>query len=206
VNKKAIRHLRTDPAMAAAIDRIGPMKLKPRRLSTFQSLTQAIIHQQLSGKAAATILGRFQAIFDAEVFPEPHAVLKVPQEHLRKAGLSRAKYSYILDIADKIAGGHLPSLIECDDRSDAELIELLTSVKGIGQWTAEMLLIFNLGRPDVLPVHDLGVRKGFQAVYRKRKMPEPKALAKFGECWAPYRTTAAWYLWRAADFLNKGEW
>jgi DNA-3-methyladenine glycosylase II len=192
--------------MAEAIERIGPMKFKPRRLSTFQSLTQAIIHQQLSGKAAATIQGRFQAIFDTEIFPEPEAVLKIPHEHLAKAGLSRAKCSYILDIARRAAEGEIPSLVQCDDITDAQLIETLTSVKGIGQWTAEMMLIFNLGRPDVLPVHDLGVRKGFQAVYRKWKMPEPKALAKFGERWSPYRTTAAWYLWRAADFLKMSEW
>lgn len=202
---KAIRHLRTDPAMAKAIDRIGPMKLKARRHSTFQSLTQAVIHQQLSGKAAATIHGRFQALFGGDIFPEAHVVLKIPHEHLKLAGLSRAKCGYILDIAGRIVSGELPSLAQCDDISDEELIKALTSVKGIGQWTAEMMLIFNLGRPDVLPVHDLGIRKGFQVVYRKRKLPEPKKLAKFGERWSPYRTTAAWYLWRAADCLKKGE-
>src|SRR5580704_167144 len=135
--------------MAKVIDRIGPMKFQPRRFSTFQSLTQAIIHQQLSGKAAATIQGRFQALFGAEIFPEAEVVLKIPREHLAMAGLSRAKCAYILDIAGRIVSGELPSLTQCDKLSDEELIEALTSVKGIGQWTAEMMLIFNLGRPDV---------------------------------------------------------
>jgi DNA-3-methyladenine glycosylase II len=203
---KAIKHLRTDPAMARAIDKIGPMKLQPMRLSTFQSLTRAIIHQQLSGKAAATITTRFQALFNAEGFPEAEAVLAIAQDRLTSAGLSRNKCGYILDIAQRTVSGELPLLAHCDDITDAELIERLTSVKGIGRWTAEMMLIFNLGRPDVLPVHDLGIRKGFQVIYNKRKMPEPEALDKFGARWAPYRTTASWYLWRAADFLKKGDW
>ena len=203
---KALRHLRSDSAMARAIERIGPMKLEPRGLTTFQSLTQAVVYQQLSGKAAATIFGRFVALFEGAAFPEPEAVLRMPHARLASAGLSRAKCNYILDIAGRTASGELPTLDQCGELTDAELIERLTAVKGIGRWTAEMMLIFNLGRPDVLPVHDLGIRKGFQVIYRKRKLPAPKALEKFGERWAPYRTTAAWYLWRAADFLKKGEW
>lgn len=206
MNKKALEHVRTDLVMAKIMDKIGPIKLRPRRLSTFQSLTQAIVHQQLSGKAAATILGRFQALFSEGIFPTPEDVLKVPPDRLAAAGLSKAKVSYILDIAQRATKGVLPCLEKCDLMSDADLIDQLTQIKGIGQWTAEMLLIFNLGRPDILPVHDLGVQRGFQVAYRKRRLPKPEELAKFGQRWAPHRTTAAWYLWRAADFLRKGEW
>jgi len=199
VNKGALAHLRTDPAMAGLIDRIGPVKLRPRRFPPFQSLTHAIIHQQLSGQAAGTILGRFRALFGEDGFPNPEAVLKASPERLRGAGLSRPKASYILGIAQKAVDGHIPTLDECDRMTDAEIMERLTSIKGVGRWTAEMLLIFNLGRPDVLPVDDLGVRKGFQYAYGKRKLPEPEQLARYGLQWSPHRTTAAWYLWRAAD-------
>jgi 3-methyladenine DNA glycosylase/8-oxoguanine DNA glycosylase len=133
-------------------------------------------------------------------------VLEASPERLRSAGLSRPKVSYVLGIAQKAVDGNIPSLDDCDRMTDAELISSLTAVKGVGVWTVEMLLIFNLGRPDVLPVHDLGVRKGFQFAYRKRKLPEPEPLARFGVRWAPYRTTAALYLWRAADFLNGEGW
>jgi DNA-3-methyladenine glycosylase II len=185
--------------MAGLIDRVGPPKLRPRRLPPFQSLTHAVIHQQLSGQAAGTILGRFRALFGDDDFPNPEAVLTASPERLRSAGLSRPKASYILGIAQKAVDGHIPTLDECDRMTDAELIERLISIKGIGRWTAEMLLIFNLGRPDVLPVDDLGVRKGFQFAYGKRKLPEPEQLARYGLRWSPYRTAAAWYLWRAAD-------
>jgi DNA-3-methyladenine glycosylase II len=202
VSKKAVEHLRADPVMAGLIDRVGAVKLRPRRLPPFQSLVHAIIHQQLSGSAAGTILKRFQGLFDGNGFPSPEAVLKVSPERLRSAGLSRPKASYVLGIAQKAVDGHIPTLDDCARMTDADLVERLTEIKGVGRWTVEMLLIFNLGRPDVLPVHDLGVRKGFQFAYRKRKLPEPEQLAKFGLRWAPYRTTASWYLWRAADFLN----
>ena len=185
--------------MAGLIDRIGAVKLRPRRLQPFESLVHAIIHQQLSGKAAGTILGRFRALFSSDGFPAPEAVLKESPERLRSAGLSRPKASYVLGIAQKAVDGHIPTLDECDRMTDAEIVERLISIKRIGRWTAEMLLIFNLGRPDVLPVHDLGVRKGFQYAYGKRKLPEPEQLARYGVRWAPHRTTAAWYLWRAAD-------
>jgi DNA-3-methyladenine glycosylase II len=204
VSKRALDHLRADPVMAGLIDRLGPPKLRPRRLPPFQSLLHAIIHQQLSGKAAGTILERFRALFSSDGFPTPEAVLKAAPDRLRSAGLSRPKTGYVLGIAQKAVSGLIPSLDECDELTDTEILDRLTCIKGIGRWTAEMLLIFNLGRPDVLPVHDLGVRKGFQFAYRKRKLPEPEALARHGRCWAPYRTTAAWYLWRAADLL-KGE-
>jgi DNA-3-methyladenine glycosylase II len=199
VNKRALAHLRTDPAMAGLIDRVGPLKLRPRRLPPFESLVHAVIHQQLHAQAAGTILDRFRALFGDDGFPTPEAVLTASSDRLRSAGLSRPKASYILGIAQKAVDGHIPTLDECDRMTDAEIMERLTSIKGVGRWTAEMLLIFNLGRPDVLPVDDLGVRKGFQYAYGKRKLPEPEQLARYGVRWAPHRTTAAWYLWRAAD-------
>lgn len=192
--------------MAGLIDRVGPMKLRPRRLAPFQALTHAIIYQQLSGKAARTIHDRFTALFETGAFPAPAAILETSAETLRSAGLSRPEASYILGMAQHAVDGLVPTLAQCDELTDELLIERLTTIKGIGRWTVEMLLIFNLGRPDVLPIHDLGIRKGFQAAYRKRTMPKPEQLARFGKRWAPYRTTAAWYLWRAADFLNGGDW
>ncbi|MBI5384419.1 MAG: DNA-3-methyladenine glycosylase 2 family protein [Verrucomicrobia bacterium] len=198
--------MKADPVLAGLIERIGPIRFRPRRLAPFQSLTHAIIHQQLSGKAAATILGRFQALFGDGEFPAPEAVLRVSPERLRSAGLSKPKAGYVLDIAQKTVDGLVPSLEDCDRMADEELVARLTEVKGVGRWTVEMLLIFNLGRPDVLPVHDLGVRKGFQFTYGKRKLPEPEALDRFGARWAPHRTTAALYLWRAADFLKSDGW
>ena len=206
VSKRALAHLRTDPTMAGLIDRVGPVKLRPRRLPPFQSLVHAVIHQQLSGQAAGTILGRFRALFGDDGFPTPQAVLKASPERLRSAGLSGPKASYVLGIAQKAVDGHIPTLDQCERMTDAEIMERLTSIKGIGRWTAEMLLIFNLGRADVLPVDDLGVRKSFQFAFGKRKLPEPDQLACYGVRWAPHRTTAAWYLWRAADFLDGDGW
>jgi DNA-3-methyladenine glycosylase II len=192
--------------MSVLIDRIGPPKLSPRRLPPFQALTRAIIYQQLSGKAAGTILERFLGLFGDHTFPAPADVLRASPERLRSAGLSRPKAGYILGLAQKALDDFVPTLDECDRMTDSEIIERLTCIKGVGLWTAEMLLIFNLGRPDVLPVRDLGVRKGFQFAYRKRKLPEPEQLARYGARWAPHRTAAAWYLWRAADFLGEEGW
>ena len=199
MNKRAIDHLRADPVMAKLIERIGPIRHRPERLPPFQSLVHAVIHQQLSGKAAGTILGRFVGIFGDGQFPTPEEVLRVPMETMRSAGLSRPKAIYIHEIARSIQDGLVPSLAECAHLTDAEIVERLTAIKGVGRWTVEMLLIFNLGRPDVLPVHDLGVRRGFQIAHGKRKMPEPEHLARHGKRWAPFRTAAALYLWRAVD-------
>jgi 3-methyladenine DNA glycosylase/8-oxoguanine DNA glycosylase len=204
--ERAVKHIRADIVMARAVDRIGAITLRPRRLSTFQSLAHAIIHQQLSGQAASTILGRFQTLFGNGGFPTPDEVLRLPLRRLASSGLSRAKASYILDIAHRAVSGELPSLEACDTMTDADLLDRLTKIKGVGRWTAEMLLIFNLGRPDILPVNDLGIRRGFQVAYAKRKLPEPERLAQFGESWSPHRTTAAWYLWRVADFLKNEDW
>jgi DNA-3-methyladenine glycosylase II len=206
VNKRALEHLQADPVMAELIERVGPAKLQPRRLPPFESLAHAIIHQQLSGKAAGAILARFKALFGNDGFPTPEAVVTASAERLRSAGLSRPKAGYILGLAQQAMEGLIPKLTQCDQMTDEELLERFTAIKGVGRWTAEMLLIFNLCRPDVLPVHDLGVRKGFQFAYRKRKLPEPEQLSRFGVRWAPYRTTAAWYLWRAADLLDGDGW
>jgi len=186
--------------MSSLIAKIGPIRLQPRRLSPFQSLTHAIIHQQLSGKAAGTILERFKLLYPDNEFPTPAQIAKTSPDKLRSAGLSRPKAGYIIDLAERCEAALLPSLDDCKILSDAAIIAKLTEIKGIGRWTAEMFLIFNLGRPDVLPVHDLGVRRGFQVAYGKRKMPEPERLDDYGRRWGPHRTMAAHYLWRAADF------
>jgi 3-methyladenine DNA glycosylase/8-oxoguanine DNA glycosylase len=186
--------------MSVLIEKIGMIRLKPRRLSPFQSLTQAIIHQQLSGAAAGTILERFKLLFPGSDFPTPGQVARTSVDQLRTAGLSRPKAAYIIDLAKRCDAGSLPSLTDCERLHDEEIIAKLTEIKGIGRWTVEMFLIFNLGRPDVLPVHDLGVRRGFQVSHKKRKMPTPEQLAKHGTRWSPHRTHAARYLWRAADF------
>lgn len=199
MNRKACDHLRgCDATFAPWLDRIGPIKHKARRLSPFHSLIHAIIHQQLSGTAAGTILRRFQQLFPDNEFPSPELVLATPPETLRSAGLSRPKLAYILDLAQKAIGGVVPTLDEVDELTDSEIIERLTQIKGVGRWTVEMMLIFDLARPDVLPVHDLSIRKGFAAVFRKRKLPKPEAIHKYGELWKPHRTTAALYLWRAS--------
>lgn len=195
----AISHLRKDPVMARLIKRHGPIELKPRRASTFQSLTQAIIHQQLSGKAAGTILGRFTALYPGKRFPTAADVLATPPERLREAGLSRAKATYIQDIARRVKDRTVPGLKACDCLSDEELILRLTEVKGVGRWTAEMLLIFNLGREDVLPVDDLGVRRGLQLALGRDELPVAAELAEHGRRWGPYRSYAALYFWRAVD-------
>jgi len=159
----------------------------------------------LSGKAAKTILTRFQNLFSNGRFPSASAVASIDNISLRAAGLSRAKAAYIKELAQMVLAGKVPSLNACSRFTDDELVEQLTAIKGVGRWTVEMLLIFNLGRPDVLPVHDLGVRKGFQIAYKRRKLPEPDQLESFGDRWRPHRTTAALYLWRAADFQRNGE-
>jgi 3-methyladenine DNA glycosylase/8-oxoguanine DNA glycosylase len=153
----------------------------------------------LSGKAAGTILERFKLLFSGGEFPAPADVAKTPLERLRSAGLSRSKAAYIVGLAEHCNAGLLPSVSDCDLLTDDEIIAKFTEIKGVGRWTAEMFLISNLGRPDVLPVHDLGVRRSFQISHKRRKMPTPEQLAKHGLRWAPYRTFAARYLWRATD-------
>jgi DNA-3-methyladenine glycosylase II len=165
----------------------------------FESLVRAVAHQQLHGKAAETILGRFLAHFPGRRFPKPEDLATVPDTALRTAGFSRSKIAAIRDIAAKSIDGTVPTSRRIARMSDAEIVERLTACRGVGRWTVEMLLIFKLGRPDVLPVDDFGVREGYRVTYRKREQPKPRELAEIGGRWAPHRTTAAWYLWRAAD-------
>ena len=198
----ALAHLRArDATLRRLIDRAGPFALQLQRTSSvFGALAQAIVYQQLSGKAAATIFARLCALFrNAAAGPTPEQILRASEDKLRSAGLSRSKALSLLDLARRARAGEIPSLLEIRSMTDADIIERLTQVRGIGRWTVEMLLIFRLGRPDVLPADDYGVRKGFALTYKKPELPSPKELAKRGERWKPYRTVASWYLWRALD-------
>jgi len=200
--KLAIRQLRSaDPVLARAIDLAGPFDLPIRSTaSIFGALVEAIIYQQLSGKAAATIHGRVCGLFPrGRAGPTPEQMVRVSDEKLRGAGVSRPKLLALRDLAQRAADGTLPSLASARRMEDEALIERLVAVRGVGRWTAEMLLIFRLGRPDVLPLDDLGLRSGFAAVYRKRGRPTREEVAARGERWRPWRTVASWYLWRAAE-------
>ncbi len=194
----ASRHLARDPVMRALIRRHGPCGLAPDGRSSYEALTRAIAHQQLNGRAAQTILARFVALFPNGRFPTPAAVLAARATTLHRAGFSRAKVRAIKDIARHALAGVVPTRRACRQLGDDEIIERLTRIHGVGRWTVEMLLIFTLGRLDVLPVDDFGVREGFRFAYGRRTRPTPKALALYGERWKPYRSVAAWYLWRAA--------
>lgn len=198
---EALRHLGvSDPVMGRLIRRIGPCTLKPESGRTpFESLVRAVAHQQLHGKAAETILGRFLARFPQRRFPRPEDLQGLADGELRSFGFSMAKVAALRDIAAKSLDGTVPSSRKIRSLSDEEIIERLSACRGVGRWTVEMLLIFKLGRPDVLPVDDFGVREGFRVTYGHDVQPRPKELLAFGECWRPFRTTAAWYLWRAAD-------
>ncbi len=197
----ALRHLRrVDPVMAQLIRRSGPWTPTPeRRLGPYEALVRAVAHQQLTGKAANTILGRFYALYGGESFPEPARLVDTPVDQLRGCGFSRAKAASLKDIAAKTLDGTIPPRRSLARMRDEAVIERLVEARGVGRWTVEMFLMFTLGRPDVLPVDDYGIRNGFRIAYGKRTMPKPKSLARFGERWAPYRTTASWYLWRAVD-------
>ncbi len=167
--------------------------------SPYEALMESIAYQSISGKAAATIFGRVKALGDNGRPPTPEKMLKLKTPALRKAGLSHAKVLAMKDLAAKTISGIVPTREQAEKLSDDELVERLVSVRGIGAWTVEMFLIFNLGRPDVLPIHDLGVKKGWSVTYGKKHMPRPKDLLKFGERWRPYRTIASWYMWRSFE-------
>ena len=190
--------------MARLIREIGPCQLEPETWrSPFQSLVQAVAHQQLNGTAAETILTRFKKLFPGRKFPRPEDLATVTDEQIRACGFSFAKIRALRDIAEKTLSGVVPTARQIVKLSDDEIIKRLTEVRGVGRWTVEMLLIFQLGRTDVLPVDDFGVRNGFRIAYKKRTMPKPKALLAHGRRWRPHGTTAAWYLWRAADAARK---
>jgi DNA-3-methyladenine glycosylase II len=165
--------------------------------SPYEALLEAIAYQSISGKAAATIFGRVKALSGNGNIPTPQQMVKLRTQALRKAGLSGAKVLAMKDLAKKTIEGIVPTLAESEKLSDQELVKRLVSVRGIGAWTVEMFLIFRLGRPDVLPIHDLGVQKGWSVAYGKKQKPSPKELLAFGERWRPYRTVASWYMWRA---------
>jgi O-6-methylguanine DNA methyltransferase len=197
----AISHLRAaDPVLARLIDEVGPYRMRLRRATgIFAALAEAIVYQQLNGRAAAAIFARVCALFPVAQGLTAEGILRTPDRTLRAAGLSNNKLLSIRDLARKAADGEIPTLAEAHGMDDEVLIERLTQVRGIGRWTVEMLLMSRLGRPDVLPVDDYGIRAGFAAVFRKRKMPAPKDLLTPGAKWKPYRSVASWYLWRAAD-------
>lgn len=197
----ALRQLAAaDPVMCRIIHQCGPCTLKPKKQRPpFQSLVQAVAHQQLNGKAANTILSRFQRLFPGRRFPRPEDLAGISDDALRGAGFSRAKVAAIRDIAAKTLAGIVPTARQIERLSDEEIVARLTTARGVGRWTVEMLLIFQLGRPDVLPADDFGVRTGFRIAYRRRELPGVKELLAFGERWRPHRTTAAWYLWRVVD-------
>ncbi len=192
-----------DPVMARLIAAAGPCTWAPRlEILPFETLARAIAHQQLNGVAAERIFSRFKALYSPAPFPEPAAVLATAEATLRATGLSFAKIRAFRDLAEKVAAGVVPSTKELHTLESEAIIERITQVRGIGRWTVEMLLMFQLGRPDVLPVDDFGVCNGFRLLYGLKGMPRPRALAEFGQRWAPHRSLAAWYLWRAVDLAR----
>ena len=190
--------------MRQLIRKHGPCTLVPKEeRSPFESLVRAVANQQLNGTAAQTILRRFQALFPRGRFPSATQLAAVSDDAMRACGFSWAKIAAIRDIAAKTLDGTVPGAKAIRELPDAEIIERLVQVRGVGRWTVEMLLIFQLGRPDILPADDFGVRNGFRLAFDLDEMPKPKEVLAYGECWRPHATTAAWYLWRAADAPKK---
>lgn len=202
-DRAVARLRRVDRDLGGVIKKVGPFTHRPRKMqSAFQALFRAIVYQQLSGKAAATILGRVTANYPARGFT-PAAVLATPDEVFRTAGMSRAKVLSVKDLAAKTLDGTVPGLARLVKMDDEGIISRLVQVRGIGVWTVEMLLIFRLGRPDVLPVSDLGVRKGFMLTYGLKELPDAQQMLDHGELWRPYRSVASWYMWRAVELAQK---
>jgi len=195
-----------DPMLARVIDAAGPCTLEPRlERAPFESLARAIAHQQLNGTAAERILGRFIALYAPAPFPLPGQLLATPEAQLRAAGFSWGKIRALRDLAEKAISGVVPAGEELASLDDEAIVARITQVRGIGRWTVEMLLMFQLGRVDVLPADDFGVRNGFRLAHGMRKLPPPRALALHAARWAPERTLAAWYLWRAVDLHRAGK-
>ena len=199
---RAIAHLtEVDSTLAGVIRRVGAFRLVPKRDGThFDAVCRSIVYQQLSGKAAATIHGRVLDLYGGRA-PLPHELADTPDEQLRGVGLSRQKLSYLKDLASHVASRALP-IESLHELPDDEVIETLVRVKGVGRWTAQMFLMFRLGRPDVLPELDLGIQNAVQRAYRLRKRPTPERIRKIGAVWAPYRTVASWYLWRSLELTD----
>ncbi|HEV2340840.1 MAG TPA: hypothetical protein VGS15_03455 [Candidatus Acidoferrales bacterium] len=204
-HKHAIEHLsKADRRLARLISRCIEFKLEIEEAqSPYEALLEAIVYQSISGKAAETIFTRVKELSANGRCPTPEEVLSIEKRKLREAGLSGAKVAAARDLAQKTLDGVVPTLEQAQEMSDQELVERLDSVRGVGAWTVEMFLIFRLGRPDVLPIHDYGVQKGFALTYGKKEIPKPRELAEFGERWRPYRTVAAWYMWRAVQLAGK---
>jgi 3-methyladenine DNA glycosylase/8-oxoguanine DNA glycosylase len=201
MHEPSIQHLRrVDPVLATVIERVGPCRLETRREGThFDALVRSIVYQQLSGKAAGTILGRVREPYGNRS-PTPSEILATSDEQLRAAGLSRQKLSYLKDLAAKVEGGVVPLAADTIDHlPDDEIIERLVQVKGIGRWTVQMFLMFRLGRPDVLPELDLGIQNAIRRAYRLRKQPGPKDVKRIGKNWTPHASVASWYLWRSLE-------
>lgn len=201
----AVEHVRaSDAALARVIDGVGPFRMQLKKTpSIFVALAEAIVYQQLTAKAAETIFARVCALFPrAHEGPAAEQILRAPDEQLRAAGLSRSKLLSLRDLARRAKNGEIPTLAEVHRMADEAIIERLTEVRGIGRWTVEMFLMFRLGRPDVLPVDDYGIRKGFAMAFKKRKLPARRDLEKHGARWKPYRTVASWYLWRAVELAR----
>ena len=211
--EEALAHLKAaDKKLAGLIERVGPFTMKlDSSASPFESLLESILYQQLNGKAAATIHGRVRACFGGD--PAPQLMLDTPDERLRACGVSGNKINAFKDLAAKTLDGTVPTHAAIKKLSDAEIIERLTAVRGIGAWTVEMLLIFRLGRPDVFPVTDYGVRKGFALTFQKipktralkaEDLPKADVMLKRAKKWSPYRSVATWYMWRACDLKSSG--
>jgi DNA-3-methyladenine glycosylase II len=201
MSKKLQRHfLRGDAVMARLVEHAGPYAIELRVGGTpFHALTRAIAGQQLSGAVAKTILGRFVALCGTGEYPTPQQLLDTPDASLRGVGFSYAKIAALKDLAAKTLSGVVPTAAEFASLDDEQIIERLVQVRGIGRWSAQMLLMFHLGREDVLPIDDFGVRNGFRLAYGLKGLPQTKALLAWGERWKPHRSAAAWYLWRAVD-------
>ena len=194
--RKAINHLKkSDPVLSVIIERVGACRME-FSLPEFHSLAEAIVYQQLNGKAAVTIFKRFAALVGEPVTPE--GILKGTDAQLRSVGLSKQKSSYLKDMAQRAVRGDL-DFSRLPEMSDDEVIKHLTQVKGVGVWTAHMFLIFTLRRPNVLPTGDYGIQMAIKKHYKKRKMPKPEQMAKIAKAWEPYRSVACWYLWRSLD-------
>jgi 3-methyladenine DNA glycosylase/8-oxoguanine DNA glycosylase len=201
-SKAALRQLSaSDPVLARLIERVGPFRMELKSASSlFDVLAEAIVYQQLHARAASSIYSRVRALLPRmRGSAAAHALTDLADDDLRAAGLSRSKLLALRDLAAKTIDGHVPTLAQARRMDDEAIIEHLTAIRGIGRWTAQMLLIFRLGRPDVLPVGDYGIRKGFAVAFRKRELPLPAAVEARGERWRPFRTVASWYLWRAAE-------
>jgi DNA-3-methyladenine glycosylase II len=206
MSNEAILHLSRDRAFGPLIDRIGPPRLEAeidRKRSPYEALMRAIAHQQLHNRAAQAILARFIALYPGAGFPPPQAVLDSPDTMLRGCGFSAGKIASLRDICAHALNGTVPTRRRAARMSDDVLVERLTAIRGVGRWTVEMLLIFGLGRPDVLPVDDFGVREGYRVLSGLDAQPRPRAMAEIGAAWAPFRSYATWYLWRAAEEARK---